>query len=393
LTSVAKRTEWGMVIILWAIGVAAAMQFAKISVSLDALSAYYSIGRPSAAATLTSIGIMGIVLGAAAGTVVGAIGTRSALVIALCIGIAASGLQAFLPSYSVLLVSRLVEGISHLLIVVAAPTAIISFSAVQHRSLTMGLWATFFGVAYTVSGLFANMLLTYGGLSALYAAHAVFLAALLALFMLLKRTPVALSKMTLGPQMRTAWRSQFAVYRSLKTSIPALGFFGHTLMFVALLTFLPNFGNTPDAQRLLATVLPIISIVGSFMGGIIAQKFGKALLQLIVSFAVFVGLSVFLWFSIGSPAFTAIACLTMFASGTIQASTFAAIPELCADEAAQAQANGAITQLGNLGATCGTPIFALGIAVMGTGAVPLLAAAIAVLATVMLLMCQRALKL
>lgn len=387
-----KRTQWGMVIILWAIGVAAAMQFAKISVSLDYLSAHYSIGRSGAAATLTSIGIMGIVLGAAAGTVVGAIGTRIALLTALSIGIAVSGLQSLLPSYSVLLVSRLVEGISHLLIVVAAPTAIISFSAVQHRAFTMGFWATFFGVAYAVSGLFGNMLLTYGGLGALYTAHAVFLAVLLALFVLLERTPVTLSKMTLGRQMRTAWRSQFAVYQSLKTLIPALGFFGHTLMFVALLTFLPNFGETTDAQRLLATVLPIISIVGSFAGGIIGQKMGEALLQLIVSFAVFAGLSVSLWFSLGSTAFTVVACFTMFASGTIQASTFAAIPELCTDEAAQAQANGAITQLGNLGATCGTPIFALGIAIMGTGAVPLLAAAIAVLATLVLLMCQRALK-
>jgi len=55
--------------------------------------------------------------------------------------------------------------LSHLLIVVAAPTAIITISADRHKSITMGIWATFFGVAYAVTGFGGVPILENYGLS------------------------------------------------------------------------------------------------------------------------------------------------------------------------------------------------------------------------------------
>lgn len=387
MTEMQKSTNWIMVIILWGIGVAAAAQFAKVSISLEALAQQYNISNSVAAVILTSIGILGIVLGAAAGMIVGAIGTRKSLVVALVIGILSSVLQAFLPSFYIFLFSRLVEGISHLLIVVAAPTAILSVTIPKQQSITMGLWATFFGVAYAISGYVGNTILAHGGISYLYFSHAGLILILMVLYLLLSKSASIVNQPPLMEELSKAWKSQFSVYRSFSTATPSYAFFWHTLMFVALLTFLPTFGNSVDEKRLLSTVLPLISIIGSFLGGAISQKSKSALKQLQISFAVLTAMAIAMWASIGSSSFFLAACLTMLTSGIVQASMFASVAELCKSETAQAQANGAITQLGNLGATCGSPIFAWVILQSGTGSVPLLAAFMALLATVTVTIC------
>ena len=61
------------------------------------------------------------------------------------------------------------------------------------------------------------------------------------------------------------------------------------------------------------------------------------------------------------------------AMGLIQGASFAAVPQLNAKPAQQAQANGAMAQMGNIGNTSGTPIMAAALAGMGYSARPLLA--------------------
>lgn len=382
--SVTEKTNWLSVLLLWAIGLAAAMQFAKLSVTLDDLAIHYVVSESLAALVLSSIGFMGILLGAAAGTVVGSVGPRRALLVAMSIGVFVSSIQAFLPPFLLFLASRLIEGVSHLLIVVAAPTAIIAVSAPRHTSLTMGLWATFFGVAYALAGYFGPSIQAQFGFSAVYGSHAGLMILLLAVFVSTYSASNPTEGLKLPRNGRQAWRTQFEVYRATNTSIPALAFLWHTLMFVALLTFLPGLGNDEGVQRLLATILPVITIVGSFAGGAIAQRLNQPILQLQVGFVVFAALSFLLALSLQTQIFMVAACAVMFVSGIIQASTFAAIPQLCHDGVEQARANGGVTQLGNLGATCGTPLFAAGLVYAGSLAVPLFAGTISLLAVIML---------
>lgn len=378
------KTRWGSILLLWGIGLAAAMQFAKFSISLPNLVEHYSVKESVAALMLSSVGIMGIILGAAAGAVVGTVGTRRSLVAALVVGIIASLVQTALPPYELMLISRLFEGISHLLIVVAAPTAIISCSSEKHKAFTMGLWATFFGVAYAITGLAGVPIQDTYGTSFLYGSHAAVLMLLIVLYLLFGERAQQSNDLNLLREVRSAWSTQFQVYGSLAKSLPALVFFWHTLMFVALLTFLPGLASGNGVQKFLATALPIITIFGSFAGGAIAQKIKRPLLLMTAALATFAILSVATGLSLNSPMFVYVTCATMFVSGVVQASTFSAIPQLCQSENDQAQANGAVTQLGNLGATCGTPIFALGISVLGANAVPLLATVFATLAVIML---------
>jgi predicted MFS family arabinose efflux permease len=59
--------------------------------------------------------------------------------------------------------------------------------------------------------------------------------------------------------------------------------------------------------------------------------------------------------------------------GLIQGASFTAVAQLNTGPAAQAQANGAVAQMGNLGNSLGTPVMAFGLASFGAAALPLLA--------------------
>jgi nitrate/nitrite transporter NarK len=56
----------------------------------------------------------------------------------------------------------------------------------------------------------------------------------------------------------------------------------------------------------------------------------------------------------------------MLFSGLIQGASFALIPALSGDSSVNARANGALTQVGNIGSVAGPPVFAGVIAASGT---------------------------
>lgn len=64
-----------------------------------------------------------------------------------------SALQSLMPAYPLMLASRIVEGASHLAIVVVGPTMIATLAPAHRRPLAMTLWSSFFGVTYAVLAL------------------------------------------------------------------------------------------------------------------------------------------------------------------------------------------------------------------------------------------------
>ncbi|SDL95030.1 MFS transporter [Aliiruegeria lutimaris] len=144
-----ERTPVGLVLALWAAGLGAAGQFAKISVQFSFLQDIYPEAGVGLGFLVSLISFLGIGLGLFAGLIVTRLGFRRMLIPALLLGGLISCIQALMPSLPILLVSRVIEGASHLVIVVAAPTLIGQVSAPQHRAAAMTLWSTFFGVDAT----------------------------------------------------------------------------------------------------------------------------------------------------------------------------------------------------------------------------------------------------
>jgi predicted MFS family arabinose efflux permease len=116
--------------------------------------------------------------------------------------------------------------------------------------------------------------------------------------------------------------------------------------------------------------MPLTSIAVSLTIGVALLRRFPAVRVVQAGFALSALSMVWLWLSPGFP----LPCLALAAAmGLIQGASFSAVAQLNHGPAAQAQANGAVAQMGNLGNSLGTPVMAFGLVTFGGAALPLLA--------------------
>jgi MFS transporter, DHA1 family, inner membrane transport protein len=347
-----------LVFLLWCAGLGAAAQFGKISIHFEALRTIYGgNGEVALGLVVSIVGMVGLIFGTTAGLLVARIGPRRAIVAALVAGAAMSALQSLMPGYPLMLASRIVEGASHLAIVVVGPTMIAALAPEARRPLAMTLWSSFFGVTYAVLALIGPHATPTG----LFLGHAAFMAALAAILQV-----TLPSDPRHDPAPRGNLLKQHAeIYASPHLAAPAMGFCCYTFLYVAVLTLLPP--ETPATHRaLIATGMPLVSIAVSLTLGVRLLRHNSAVRLVQYGYAAAIPGFLMLWALWGSGAgMVAGGFLLSAALGIVQGASFASIPELNATPGARARAAGAVAQLGNLGTTTGTPVLAALLAAAG----------------------------
>jgi DHA1 family inner membrane transport protein len=348
-----------LVLLLWCAGLGAAAQFSKMSLIFTQLELVYGGGQSSAflGFLVSLISFLGIVFGLYAGLVVARAGFRRILIAGLILGALVSAFQATVPTLGLMLTSRLIEGASHLVIVVAAPTLIAQTASQHLLPLAMTLWSTFFGVAYAVTAWLGQPLVDVYGMTSLFWVHAGWMLLIAGLVF------VALPKdtaTTSGPIGNIITR-HFEIYSGPATAAPALAWLCYTLTFVSLLTVLPPF-LAVENRALVVGLMPLAGIATSLTLGVLLQRLVSAVTVVVIGFAFAAACILGLLHSPGDP----ILCVTLFGVlGLVQGANFGAIPALNPSDQARAHANGAVAQMGNLGNTFGTPIALSMIALLG----------------------------
>lgn len=352
-----ERTRWVPISLLVVVGIAAAMQFAKIAVIFMPVANAYEASDTTAALFVSAPAAVGLVLGLTAGVYVARLGFRRVLLWCLGIGAALALIQGFVPPLPIFVGTRILEGVAHLGLVVACPVLIILLSAPRHVSLAMSIWGTFFGLAFAIAGWVAPPLEAASGVGAVFFAHGGLMAVLLvAVVFLLPRVPGD------GPQQEASGegflRAHLDSYRSPRTFLPGLVFVFHTAMYVSLITFVPLFADD-GAHSVLLVWMPLVSILGTVAAGFIGQYTTTPPVVLLVGYVGVAALIVVCWqVLVGEGSVVVAALALMLFSGLIQGATFGLIPTLSRDPKVTAHANGVLTQLGNLGSTIGPPLFA-----------------------------------
>lgn len=343
-----------VVLVLWFAGVCAAAQFAKVGLTLPELGAIYPQSKPYLGFLVSSISFVGAFLGLFAGALAAQIGLRKLLLAGLLLGAVVSLLQATGLPLPLFLVSRLVEGLSHLAIVVAAPTLIAFNSDTRIRPAAMSLWASFFGVSFALTAWLGLPLVASQGVNTLFFIHGILMVivTILAKVVIPENADQAVENRntlfipsTLLNRHKEAWSSPFV-------SAPAVGWLLYTLTFVALLSILPGL-MPPDERGLTATALPLVCILSSLSLGILLLRLVSAVLVIQIGFiaAILAAISIALAPETLFPAIALFAAL-----GLVQGASFAAIPQLNHSSSQQALANGALAQAGNTGNALGTPL-------------------------------------
>jgi len=358
-----------LVLLLWCAGLGAAAQFGKISIHFDTLRGIYGVHGDVALGLVVSIvGTVGLIFGTTAGLLVARVGPRRAIVVALAAGAAVSALQALMPGYPLMLASRVIEGASHLAIVVVGPTMIAALAPEARRPLAMTLWSSFFGVTYAALAVIGPWTTPAG----MFVGHAAYMAALAAV-LALALPPDPKGKAT---AMGNILGQHAKIYASPRLAAPAMGFCCYTFLYVAVLTLLPP--ETPETHRaLIATGMPLVSIAVSLTLGVRLLRRLSAVRLVQWGYAAAIPGFLILWALWGQGAgMVAGGFLLSAALGIVQGASFAAIPELNAAADDRARASGAVAQLGNLGTTTGTPVLAALLAAAGPPGWALAAAAL-----------------
>ncbi len=345
-----------IILALWVAGLCAAAQFAKMVLFLPELQLLYPEAKVATGFSITLISLVGALLGLIAGLLVGHIGARRVLLGGLLLGALTSLVQSTYLPLSLLLVSRIIEGFSHLAIVVAAPTLMALYSSDKLRPAVMTLWGTFFGVSFALTATLGLPLVETRGIHALFFAHALIIGATTVLLVLLipnrgaapkDETPSrqTFSLTSLLRQHKQAWVSPYI-------ASPAAGWLFYTITFVALLAILPSLMPS-DQRAFVAAALPIASILSSMTLGVVLLRYFSAVRVVNIGFFVAIGFA--LLFLIGH--YEALTSILLFsAMGLVQGASFAAIPQLNPTAPKQALAYGTLAQAGNIGNLCGTPL-------------------------------------
>lgn len=342
----------GLIALLLLAGMTAAGQFAKVSVIFPELAEAYPDAGTSLGFLVSILSLTGVITGLFAGMVVARIGMRRVVVAGLLLGAALSAVQATLPPMPVMLLTRALEGLSHIALVVALPTLIAQISADRHRPYTMTLWGSYFGVTFALVAWLGAPLARLHGPSVLFLLHAGAMLALAAALALALPKGVVARRTDPLPGFAQILANHPRIYASPYIAAPALGWFFYTLTFVALLTVLPPY--LPDATRAtLSFWMPIAGIIVSLTLGAQLLRHMPAVTIVLIGLAAAALCVVLMWLMPGAF----LPPVLLFGSlGLVQGASFTAIPQLNPDPADQALANGALAQMGNLGNLLGTPV-------------------------------------
>lgn len=361
------------VLLLWVAGLGAAMQFAKIGVPFAALGAHYPDAGPMLGFLLSSVSVMGVVFGLFAGGLVARFGLERMILGALALGAALSLWQASLPGMWPLMASRVVEGASHLILVIAAPTLIAQITPDRARGMAMTLWATFFGVAFALTAWLGQPLVDAYGVAALFVAHGGLMAGVaLALWLVLPSAPKGQGAATATGlfSLSEIVKSHRRAYASPRISAAGLGWLFYSPSFVSLLSILPDL--VPSDQRVyVASMMPLASIATSLLLVPLLMRLMSAAQVVILGF----GLSALTLPLLSSGVARAEVIILLFAVlGLVQGASFAAVPQLNSGLEDRAEANALMAQTGNLGSLIGPPAV---LAILASGGLSALIFAVA----------------
>ena len=336
-------SDWFLILLVFVIGLNAAAQVIKISLTLHPLSIEFNRSLPEISILVSLVGLISILFGLVTGNIVATFGARRVMLIALLIGAFTSLLEALLPQFLLMSILRLIEGFSHLALVVAAPAMLARVANDRDRPIAMALWATFFGMAFAIGTVVIPKLLAWSGLQLLFASHGFFL--LILTVLLAWRAPYS-KKMSLNLKFLS---THFTTYSTPELCTPGLGFVFYTFIYVAFLTFLPDVVSHQSWQFW----LPLLSLTATLLAGWLARFLNVLTISLtgfsmIVAggFAVLANFELAIW-------------IMFIGLGLVPAAQFAMIPVLNVSEADRAIASGAIAQMGNIGTASGTPVFAI----------------------------------
>jgi MFS family permease len=324
-------TQWLAIANVVFAGIAVALHVGKANIALPELQREFGRSLESLSWIISAFPFIGVFGGIAAGQLVRRWGDRRLLSLGLVIVSLASFAGATQHDFTGLIVTRVIEGIGFVIVVVAAPTVLTRVVAPQQRNLVFSIWSTFMPAGMAISLFFGPY---FAGWQQSWIAGGILtlLAALLLPFTTQRSVLTSATATTLKLS-----QALLSIIRARQPLLLALIFTTYNLQFFAVMAFLPIFlmqriGLTLAAAGAVSAAVIAVNILGNLFAGVLLSRGFRArtLLAIASTLMGLAGASVFL--PATSNSMLVPLCLLFSGIGgmlpaTILAATPAAAPE------------------------------------------------------------------
>lgn len=353
-----ERTRWPYVSLLLLVGVCAAMQVGKVPSALPAIQRELHLDLVAAAWVLSMFSAIGGLVGFAAGSCADRFGPRTVTVLGLLCMAAASFGGARSEGAAALLVSRAVEGMAFVLLVVAVPSLLSASAASRHKRFVPAIWGMYMPLGMAIALALSPAVVVSLGWRALWQLNAALLVSP-ALLLAMLRPPRVESRNT--PALTCA-----AIRRALtqrEAVLLAAMFAGYTVQYLSVLGFLPTIlqaqGATAQHAGALTALAVLANAPGNFAGGWLLGR-GVAAWKLMAIGALSMGMAGLGIFSphLSPTARYGLVIALSAGGGLIPAAIFGTVPAVARRANTGAMSMGLVVQASHVGQLIGPPLVA-----------------------------------
>lgn len=280
-----REAGWRTVFIIAGAGVVSAFQVGKAPMALGAVQLDLGLSLVVVSWLISAFAIIGAIVGAPVGLAADRIGTKRMVVGGLALQALGAGLGGMSPGVELLMISRVVEGLGFMAVLVAGPAMIFATVAPKIQNRAIAVWATVMPVGMTVVMLAAPLLtlLEWRGFWLLNAAI-LFVYAIFFTFAVSAPKAAATDNQRIGTQLQQALAAPGPW--ALATIFAAF-----SATFFVVFGFLPSllterFGLGPELASTISAIAIAASGVGNLAAGFLLASGRKPLHVLAAGFLV-----------------------------------------------------------------------------------------------------------
>jgi len=370
------KTRWDIVWLAVGAGIACAFQVGKMPVSIPLLRAELDMSLVGAGIAVSMFNLIACLIGLTAGALADMAGARRVLLGGLLLTAAASLGGALATGETLLLVSRLVEGLGAIVVFVSGPIIIVRAIRPQDMRQAFGAWGSYMPIGTATMAALTPFLLGPIGWRGVWVVSGALLIAYATIFLFGTRAVADPPAAAPADRLPTVARDMKLVLRAPGPWLLGICFATYTANYLSVTTFLPTYfierlKFDPTVAALLTAFVILGNAGGNLLGGRLL-KLGLQRWHLITAASLIMGSCSFGIFLPGLPDWMPFVLAFAFSSlgGMLPASVLGGAAFFAPSPNQVGTTNGLVVQLGNFGMLLGPGVLAAVVSAAGWAAGP-----------------------